>query len=334
MGKDSLQEAETVLVTGGLGFIGSHFVEMLLKKGHQVVNVDKVTYASAPNMGINEEFLRRYPNRYWFLRRDINDLQELPYCRVIVHLAAESHVDNSIRDSRIFMKSNVLGTKHLLDLMVRTRSKNISHDWDIRLPIFIYFGTDEVFGDRKEGYFREQDCYRPSNPYAASKAAAEMFVIAYGRTYGIPYKIVRTTNNYGPRQHPEKFVPSCVMNILRRNKVRIHGSGAQVRNWLHVEDSCQALYEIMIKGSINEIYHVSSEEELPVNEVARIVFEYFKRPMDVSTVEYVQDRSGQDLRYALDCSKMQNLGWRPKYTFNSSLPAIVRYYQKNGNNYH
>lgn len=318
---------DAILITGGLGFIGGHFVDLVLKKGFNVVNIDKVTYASNPDL--NGYFSKKYPGRYRFIKKDINDIKALPYCKYLVHFAAESHVDNSIRDSDIFVKSNILGTKNLLDLIVKSRHNNFAHDWKVNVPEFIYISTDEVFGDREKGHFKEFDRYNPSNPYSASKAGAEMLVMAYGRTYGIPYKITRTTNNYGSRQHPEKLVSACIMSVLQSQKIKIHGAGTQVRNWIHVEDNCRAIYDVMIKGVLNESYNISSDEEFSVNDIAGMVLNHFSIPFTIETVEYTQDRSGQDLRYALDCSKIKKLGWNAKLTFTSSLPKIARHYQRN-----
>lgn len=304
-----------VVVTGGLGFIGSHFIELLLEKGFGVVNIDKVTYASDPN--INKVFLRKYPTKYKFIKKDINDLKELPKCRYIVHFAAESHVDNSIKNADVFIKSNVAGTQNLLNIIAKKSEK----------PMFLHISTDEVFGDREEGFFKEHDRLNPSNPYAASKAAAEMLVLAYGRTYGIPYKITRTTNNYGSRQHPEKLIPSAILKVLNAKKIAIHGSGNQVRNWIHVKDNCRAIYDVMVKGKVNETYHIASNEELSVNQIAKIILDSFGKPYDATTVENVRDRFGQDVRYALDFSKMQSLGWAPTDSLAQQINKLIKKYE-------
>ncbi len=309
------KEKEAVaVVTGGLGFIGSHFIELLLEKGFRVINIDKVTYASDPK--INAVFKRKYPRHYTFIKKDINDLKELPQCRYVVHFAAESHVDNSIRSSQVFTKSNVMGTHNLLDLLVKRPEK----------PMFIYVSTDEVFGDIKDGFFKEDDRLLPSNPYSASKAGGEMLVLAYGRTFGIPYKITRTTNNYGSRQHPEKLIPSAILRLLKGEKILIHGTGEQVRNWIHVKDNCRAIYDVMTKGRANETYHVASPEELSVNQIAEIILRGFGKPFNDSTVEYVRDRAGQDIRYALDDSKLRKLGWKPEDKLQDQIGKLIKKY--------
>jgi len=305
----------TAVVTGGLGFIGSHFIELLLEKGFRVVNIDKVTYASDPN--INRIFLRKYPKQYAFIKKDINDLKELPRCRYLIHFAAESHVDNSIKDAGVFTRSNVAGTQNLLDLLVKRSEK----------PVFIHISTDEVFGDREKGFFKEHDPLHPSNPYAASKAGAEMLVLAYGRTFGIPYKITRTTNNYGSRQHPEKLIPNAILRALKGEKIMIHGAGSQVRNWIHVKDNCRAIYDVMQKGKLNESYHIASDEELSVNQIAKVILDAFEKPFHESTVEHVRDRSGQDIRYALDSSKLRSLGWQPQDSLKQQITKLIRKYE-------
>ena len=200
---------KTILVTGGLGFIGSNFIDLVLSKGYKVINIDKITYAS------NLAFRPDSP-QYSFIKQDIKDMKSLPYCDYIVHFAAESHVDRSIANSNPFIDSNILGTYNLLELLKNQKRDNFALGWEYKDPIFIYIGTDEVFGDIEEGSFSENDRHNPSNPYSASKSCAEQLVKAWSRTYGIPYRITRTTNNYGPRQHEEKLIPSCIVSCLRK----------------------------------------------------------------------------------------------------------------------
>lgn len=315
-----MNKENTIIVTGGLGFIGSHFIELVLEKGFDVVNIDKVTYASDPN--IDSAFKRKYPKQYVFIKKDINDLKELPDAKYIVHFAAESHVDNSIKDGAVFIKSNVLGTQNLLSLIAQKMVRQAHH----KTPEFVHISTDEVFGDREDGFFKENDIMRPSNPYAASKAAAEMVVVAYGRTYDIPYKITRTTNNYGSRQHPEKLIPRSIVSILNSEPIPIHGTGKQVRNWIHVKDNVRAIYEVMTKGKLGESYHVASEEELSVNQIAKIILDAFEKPWSTETVQYVADRSGQDIRYALDSSKIKILGWAAQDSLKEHINKLIYKY--------
>lgn len=316
---------KTLVVTGGLGFIGSHFIDLALQNDFSIINIDKVTYASF--LPINPYFNKKYPGRYQFIKKDINDLKMLPPCDYIVHFAAESHVDNSIEDGSIFVKSNVLGTQHLLNLLVDMKKKNQPGD-QTQLPVLIYIGTDEVFGDIGKGFFKETDQLNPSNPYSASKAAAELLITAYARTYGIPYKITRTTNNYGDRQHSEKLIPNCMLRVLRNEPIRIHGAGQQVRNWIHVKDNAQAILDVMLKGKINSVYHISSPEEYSINEVAAKILKIFNRPIDVTTIAYIPDRAGQDVRYALDCGKIRaELNWSPAIKFDEHLKQLAADYR-------
>lgn len=325
MSEPSNIKRKTVLVTGGLGFIGGHFIELVLDRGFNVTNIDKITYASDPELGA--QFSKKFPDQYRFIKKDINDLTELPYSDSILHFAAESHVDNAIKASDVFIKSNFLGTHRILDLLLKGRSNNLAHDWKFKLPTLIYISTDEVFGDIVEGYFKEDDRHNPSNPYAATKSAAEMLVRSFGRTYGIPYIITRTTNNYGERQHREKLVAYCISQIIKGEKIKIHGSGEQIRNWVHVRDNCRAIYEIMTRGKTGETYHISSPEEYSVNQIARGILEHYSLPFNADTVEFVQDRSGQDIRYALDSSKIKReLNWGHSVSFKEALKDLFAFY--------
>lgn len=317
---------EVILVTGGLGFIGSHFIELLLEKGHRVINIDKITYAS--NLEIGEKFLKDYPEQYTFIQKDINDLEDLPFCDYIVHFAAESHVDNVIKDSTPFIKSNVLGTYHLLQLLLKPAIINKMYAWEQNLPTFIYISTDEVFGDIPDGFYKEDDRHYPSNPYSASKAAAELFVKSWARTYGINYKITRTTNNYGERQHPEKLIPHTITNILRDKKIPIHGHGHYIRNWIYVKDNCEAIYDVMKNGEINSCYHISSDEEFSVIDIVKMILEAMEKPFSNNYIQYIQNRTGQDVRYALDNSKIKALGWKQKVYFKDYIKRIIDYYKE------
>lgn len=317
---------EVILVTGGLGFIGSHFIEILLEKGHRVINIDKITYAS--NLEIGEEFIKKYPEQYEFIQKDINDLEELPFCDFIVHFAAESHVDNSIKDSSPFIKSNINGTHNLLQLLLRPRIANAAHAWLIETPTFIYISTDEVLGDTHDGFHKEGEVLSPSNPYSASKAAAEYLIKSWSRTFGIKYKITRTTNNYGPRQHPEKLIPNSITRVLTGQKIQIHGHGDYIRNWVHVIDNCNAIYKVMKEGAINETYHVSSDEEYSNNQIAKMILQKLGKPFSKDHVKYIQNRSGQDVRYALDNQKLKKLGWIQKHKFFDVLDEIINFYKQ------
>lgn len=315
-----LNKSKNFVITGGLGFIGSHFIELLLKNNHKVLNIDKISYAS------NKIDFNNHPN-YSFLKEDIANLKEIPDCDFIINFAAESHVDNSIASSFEFINSNILGVYNLLELIKNKKIRHMQQAWEYKTPLFLQISTDEVFGDIEDGFFKEEDRHKPSNPYAASKSAAEQLLVAWARTYQIPYIITRTTNNYGPRQHPEKLIPRTITNLLENKKVPIHGSGTYVRNWIHVQDNVEAIYKILNEGLENNWYHIASEEELSVKEiVSKIASKFNKNFLDIA--DFSSDRSGADVRYALDYSKTKSLNWEPNRTLDTSLEEMIEYYKK------
>lgn len=316
---DRMSKPQNILVTGGLGFIGSHFIEKCIDMGHSVTNIDKVTYASNKNLN--------FKKNYNFIKKDICDLDFLPPCDIIVNFAAESHVDNSIEESLNFLNSNVKGVYNILELIKNNRIKSILNAQKYKLPLFVQISTDEVFGDIEEGFFKEDDRHKASNPYSATKSAAEQIVFAWSRTYDLPYLMTRTTNNYGKRQHVEKLIPCAISKILKGHKVPIHGSGSYVRNWIHVEDNVEAIFKVIDKGLLNEVYHIASDEEYSVNEIVRSICESMKIDFNES-VTYNSDRAGADLRYALDCQKIKDLGWTQKRRLSDSLPEIIDYYKE------
>ena len=314
-----LANPKHILVTGGLGFIGSHFIDKCLAEGHTITNIDKITYASNTNLKFSE--------RYTFIKRDICELKEIPACDIIVNFAAESHVDNSITESFNFLNSNVRGVYNILEIIKNNKAKSTLSAQKYKVPLFVQISTDEVFGDIEVGSFKEDDRHKASNPYSATKAAAEQIVFAWSRTYDIPFLMTRTTNNYGKRQHAEKLIPCAITKVLKGQKVPIHGNGSYVRNWIHVEDNVDAIYRVIDVGVTNEVYHVASNEEYSVNEIVQKICESssvnFK---DVA--DYSSDRAGADLRYALDCEKIKKLGWEQKRSLFNSLPDIIGYYRR------
>lgn len=310
-----------VLVTGGLGFIGSYFVELLLKKGYYVINVDKVTYAARKDLNFE-----KYKN-YEFIKEDICRLKHLPpNIDYLVNFAAESHVDNSIVANKIFLETNLYGVYNILELL---RGKDPADR-----PIFIHISTDEVYGDILEGSKSENDMLKPSNPYAATKAAAEQLIFAWGRTYGIKYKICRSSNNYGYGQYPEKLIPKTILYALENKPMTIHGDGSARREWTYVGDNVEGIYLVMEKGHVNEIYNISSGEEYSVLEIVKMVLKEMKKPEDFYV--FVEDRPGQDIRYSIDSSKIKKLGWKPKMTLKKYLPIYIKkfkqYYLETKNN--
>lgn len=310
-----------ILVTGGLGFIGSYFVELLLKKGFYVINVDKVTYAARRDLNFE-----KYEN-YEFIKEDICNLKHLPpNIDYLVNFAAESHVDNSIVANKIFFDSNVYGVYNILELI---RGKDSSER-----PVFVHISTDEVYGDILEGSKTEIDSLKPSNPYAGTKAAAEQLIFAWGRTYGIKYKICRSSNNYGWGQYPEKLIPKTIVYTLGNKKMTIHGDGSSRREWTYVGDNVEGIFLVMEKGKMNEIYNISSNEEYSVFEIVKMILREMMKPENFYV--FVEDRPGQDVRYSIDSSKIRKLGWKPKMTLKKYLPIYVkqfkRYYLKNKKN--
>lgn len=300
-----------ILVTGGLGFIGKHFVKRCLETGHFVTNVDAVNYAA--DRLANEEFLAHANYRH--LREDIANLSHLPESDFLVNFAAESHVDNSIADSRQFCHSNVIGVQRLLEL-VRAKSSR-------EAPLFVQISTDEVYGDITSGRHTVADPLRPSNPYSATKAAADMLVIGWARTYGIRYNIVRMTNNYGSNQYHEKLIPKSAWRMRRGLPALMHGDGSYVRSWLHVEDSVDAILTIMERGEHNTIYNVHGDLELPNIEVLKRLARIYGIPEEKAFIA-VPNRVGQDVRYSLDDSPLRALGWQPKRDFDTELAKIAR----------
>jgi dTDP-glucose 4,6-dehydratase len=307
-------------ITGCVGFIGSYFTEMALQKGWIVYGVDKLTYAS--NREKLEEFKRN--KNFKFIHEDIRNLKYLKNCDYVINFAAESHVDNSIVDSSPFISSNIEGVRNLLDLI------RVKHNNSVDNPLFLQVSTDEVYGDISEGSFNEESLLNPSNPYAASKAAADMLVTSWARTYNLKYKIVRPTNNYGIGQYPEKLVPLCVYNLLRNKKIKLHNAGTPVRSWIHAKDTADAVMFILENGQINEKYNISAGfEQSNIITVKKIINSFFGFEADYQNfVDYSYQRNGQDIRYSLNCNKLYELGWKPKLDFDEQIASVVEYYKK------
>lgn len=286
-----------ILVTGGRGFIGSHFVEEALKKGWVIVDIDKLTYASHKTLPWDNH------KNYTFIKADISEIDHIPSCDILINFAAESHVDNSIKSSDVFVKSNILGVHNLLELI---RGKP-SYD----RPLFFHISTDEVYGDRREGKFTEADKLNPSNPYSATKAAAEMLVLSYHRTYGLDYLITRSSNNYGGRQFEEKLIPKCISCIDDNKQIPIHGDGSYIRDWTYVKDNVLGLIMLIEKNIKNDIFNIASENHLTNLQVAREVLSWYGKGDEL--IRFVENRWGQDIRYAVSSEKLRNLGWQPEY---------------------
>ncbi|KZE97370.1 dTDP-glucose 4,6-dehydratase [Parageobacillus thermantarcticus] len=311
-----------LLVTGGAGFIGSNFVRYMLEKypNYKVVNYDLLTYAG--NLE-NLKDVENHPN-YTFVKGDINNRELVDYLvktheiDVIVNFAAESHVDRSITDPDIFVKTNVLGTQALLDVAKANHIKK-----------YVQISTDEVYGTLGEtGYFTEETPLAPNSPYSASKAGGDLLVRAYHETYGLNVNITRCSNNYGPYHFPEKLIPLMITNALEGKELPIYGDGQNIRDWLHVKDHCAAIDLVIHKGRPGEVYNIGGHNERTNNEIVHLIVE--KLGVSKDLIKYVADRPGHDRRYAIDPTKiMTELGWKPQYTFEKGIVETIQWYIDN-----
>ena len=316
------------VVTGCAGFIGTTFTRLLLEKGWLVYGIDKFTYAA------NEQemawLLNTYPDNYIVIKNDIKDIDRLPECDVVFNLAAESDVDNSIVNMDKFIDSNISGVKNLLEIITH-KSVQIKHN----KPLFFQVSTDEVYGDRVEGSFDETAALMPSNPYAATKAAADMLIESWSRTHGLDYIIARPSNNYGENQYPEKLIPTAVRCLQRGKKIKLHNKGLPIRSWTHVEDTVEALILLYEKACRNNIYNIQSDyEQTNFVTVKKIINAYFMGNIDIEIPDYEEhisyeyDRPGQDVRYSISCESIKNYGWSPKKNFDEEIIKLVDYYKK------
>jgi len=304
-----------ILVTGGAGFIGSnllhHLVDVL---DEQIICIDNLTYASNKN---------NVPETVKLYVTDIADEHNCDFVfkkykpRAIFHLAAESHVDNSIKDCSSFISTNINGTVNLLNLAVKHQVEK-----------FIHISTDEVYGSIDEGYFTETSNYFPRNPYSASKAASDHFVMAYHNTYGLPVVITNCSNNYGPRQHTEKMIAKAITNLMSGKKVPVYGDGKQIRDWLYVQDHCEALVEVLYRGKIGQKYNIGGECEVKNIDLIRMILDRLN--MKENMIEYIDDRPGHDRRYSTDITKIRHeLKWSPRFDIDNGLEKTIEWYQKN-----
>ncbi|MDC6468958.1 dTDP-glucose 4,6-dehydratase [Candidatus Pelagibacter sp.] len=317
-----------IIVTGGLGFIGSNLIELLLKKKFRVINIDKVAYSS--NFYNTKDFSQNA--HYKFIKCDLNNKSKLskiiflhkPLC--IFNLAAETHVDRSIDGPESFIKSNILGVFNLLEIFKKYSAKN-------KKTRLVHISTDEVYGDILKGRSHEEFPYKPSSPYAASKAASDHLVSSYVRTYKIPAIVTNCSNNYGPKQHPEKLIPKLIYNILNNKSLPIYGNGKNSREWIYVEDHCEALLKVFQKGKIGEFYNIGSNKNLNNLEICKYLIRVAKEKIKIGKnvkIEFVKDRPGHDVRYALDSKKILNrLGWKTKMNFKKGLEKTFLWYLKN-----
>jgi dTDP-glucose 4,6-dehydratase len=311
-----------VYVTGCLGFIGRHVTQLLLDKGWYVYGIDNCTYASDTNF---LKCFQSYKN-FNFERKNICDIDRLVDCDYFINIAAETHVDNSIRDSKVFIESNINGVHNILELLKIYKKEGYV------VPRFIHFSTDEVYGDISSGEHIETDILKPSNPYSATKAAADQLIIAWSRTYGIPYNIIRPTNNYGVGQYVEKLIPKACKFLGLGRKIPLHNQGTPIRNWLHAKDTARAIEKILELGTKNEIYNVAGGfEQSNIMTVRKVINTYYNQDIEDyhRFVDFGAERPGQDVRYALNDEKIRSLGWAPSCDFDSEIIEIVEYYKEN-----
>ena len=321
-----------IIVTGGLGFIGSNLIDLLLRKKFKVINIDKITYSS--NFYNTKKYTKN--SNYKFVKCDLNNKSKLSKIIFkyrpdgIFNLAAETHVDRSIDGPESFIKSNILGVFNLLEIF----RKYIKINKKTRL---IHISTDEVYGDVLKGRSHEDFPYKPSSPYAASKAASDHLVSSYVRTYKIPAIVTNCSNNYGPKQHPEKLIPKLIYNILNNKSLPIYGNGKNSREWIYVNDHCDALIKVFEKGKIGEFYNIGSNKNLNNLEICKSLIKIAKKNISVGSnvkIKFVKDRPGHDIRYALDSKKiLKKLKWKTKINFKNGLEKTFLWYLHNGNYY-
>ena len=310
------KDLSKILVTGGAGFMGSEFVRQLLKKGYEIIVIDKLTYAG------DLERLKEVIGKYKFYQVDICNRKQIESIfkkeepHLVVNFAAETHVDRSIKDASTFIETNIKGVQVLLEASRKYKIKK-----------FIQISTDEVYGEIRQGRFSEDSLLRSNSPYAASKAAADLLIKSYIRTYNFPAIIIRPSNNYGPWQYPEKFIPVIIYKALKNKKVPVYAQGLNVREWLYVKDCIEGILKILNKGKLGEIYNLGSRERKRNIDVAKKVLHILGKPENL--IQFVKDRPGNDYRYSLNSSKISKLDWKPRTDFETGIRKTVSWYKQN-----
>jgi dTDP-glucose 4,6-dehydratase len=304
-----------MLITGGAGFIGCNFVhEMIGKYDHDLVIFDKLTYAANP------EYLDDVKDKIEFVKGDIGDSEAvnnvMKDCDMVVNFAAETHVDRSIEDPGVFVKTDVIGTYNLLECVRK---------YDIER--YLQISTDEVYGSIDNGSFSEESNIDTSSPYSASKAGADVLVSAYYKTYGVPVLITRSSNNFGPYQFPEKLIPLFILNAMQNKQLPVYGDGKNVRDWIFAPDNCGGVYTALTKGKLGEVYNIGGGNERNNLEITNLILEILGKPE--SLITFVEDRLGHDKRYSLDSSKIMKLGWKPEWKFEDALTLTINWYKDN-----
>lgn len=315
------------VITGCCGFIGQHTTKLFLESGYHVYGIDKLTYAA--NFQAAENFKKTYYDRFHFEQDDICELTRLPDCDVVVNIAAESHVTNSIENAQTFLRTNVMGTQRIIDILC-SKIKYCESD-----TYLLHYSTDEVYGDIERGSFTENSLLLPSNPYAASKAAADMLILSAARTHGLKYNIIRPTNNYGEWQNHEKLIPLVVRQLQRKKIIKLHDEGQPIRTWLHAKDTAVATLLLHERGKRNEIYNVSSNfEQKNIDTVKKIINSYFNGNHKVEHLNWKDHvdlsfkRPGQDVRYSIDDSKIRNLDWHNCHHFDEEIDNLVLHFKE------
>ena len=312
-----------LLVTGGAGFIGGNFIHYLLRKypHYKIFNLDALTYAG----DLTKHYAIETMENYHFIKVDITDYQEIMHLfekeqyDFVVHFAAESHVDRSIIDPAIFVKTNVLGTQVLLEAARK-----------VGITKFVHVSTDEVYGEldfAPTTFFTEETPLKPNSPYSASKASSDLMVHAYHHTYGLPINITRCSNNYGPYHFPEKLIPLTISRVLNEERVPVYGDGQNIRDWLHVFDHCAAIDLVLHEGVDGEVYNIGGHNERTNLQVVKTIIQALGKSEEL--IEFVEDRLGHDKRYAIDPSKIEQLGWEPKFTFELGIKQTINWYVDN-----
>ncbi len=304
-----------MLITGGAGFIGCNFVhQMIEKQDNDLVIFDKLTYAANPR------YLDDVKDKIEFVKGDIGDFEAVKKvmkdCDMVVNFAAETHVDRSIEDPGVFVKTDVIGTYNLLESVRK---------YDIER--YLQISTDEVYGSIDNGSFNEKSNIDPSSPYSASKAGADVLVSAYYKTYDVPVIITRSSNNFGPYQFPEKLIPLFILNAMNNKNLPVYGDGKNVRDWIYAPDNCAGVYTALIKGKLGEVYNIGGGNEKNNLEITKLILEILEKPE--SLITFVDDRLGHDRRYSLDSSKIMKLGWKPEWNFEDALTETINWYKEN-----
>lgn len=304
-----------ILVVGGAGFIGCNFVRYMLERypDDEIAVLDKLTYAG------RIENLQDVMNGISFIKGNIcnkEDIEKVKDCDVIFNFAAETHVDRSIIEAGVFVKTDVIGTYNLLEY---ARKSDVEK--------YVQISTDEVYGSIESGSFKEDDLLDPSSPYSASKAGADLLVRAYYKTYGLPILITRSSNNFGSYQYPEKLLPLFITNALKNRPLPVYGNGLNVRDWLYVLDNCEAIDLVTQKGEFGEIYNIAAGNGKTNLEMIHLILKYLNKPD--SLIQFAKDRPGHDRRYSLNFTKIKKLGWKPKYSFESAMKNTIKWYREN-----